>query len=330
VRSVLGAVLVGLGVFTLAAAALTRFYIAPQMIVAPTDYYKVTRLQAANASYFDQASLQPRTGATITVTSTVRGDIEAAKKAPGNTAVWDTSTVIQDMNNNYNINITKQRLAFDRRTADLARCCGAHVDDDRNVAMSGVGLFWPLQVERKNYEVWDSSTKRAWTAQFTGTEKVSGIEAYKFVMTVPPTKVPSATTQVPAKLLGLPGDAQVPVDRMHQATVTYWIDPRSGSPLDQRQQVRVTVRPQSGGPGELVAMDMDLRPTPESKAAFLDGANETATKIRAIELLIPVGFLVLGLVLTVVGGVMAAGGRKPKHRRQDGIPVPTPEPASAS
>ncbi|MFD0853730.1 DUF3068 domain-containing protein, partial [Actinomadura adrarensis] len=229
-RSVVGVVLVGLGVFALAAAALTRFYIAPQMVAAPTDYYKVSRLQATNASYFDLSSLQQRTGATINVTSTVRGDIKAADSAPGNTAVWDTTTVIQDLSRNYNVNITQQRLAFDRRTAGLKRCCGSHVDNDRNVGMSGLGLFWPLQMERKDYQVWDGSTRRAHTAKFSGTETVSGIEAYKFVMTVPATKVPTTTNEVPASMLGRPGSAQVPVDRMHQATVTYWIDPRSGSP----------------------------------------------------------------------------------------------------
>lgn len=321
-RSVVGLVLVGLGVFALAAAALTRFYIAPQMVVAPKEYYKITRLQAQNATYFDASKLQQRTGATLSVVSTVRSDTDAADDAPGNTAVWDTTMVIEDVAAKYNVNIVKQRLAFDRKSGELTRCCGTHVDDDRNVAMSGIGLFWPLKMERKTYQYWDTSTRRAWPMKYSGTETVSGKEAWKFVQTVPATQVPSPTNQLPARLLGLPGDGSVQVQRWHQATVTWWIDPRNGIPLDQRQQVRVTMRPQSGGPGELVLTEMDVRVTPESKAAFADYADDKAADIRNIEIVIPVGLLVFGLGLTVAGAALARGGSQARHRRQDAAPTP--------
>jgi hypothetical protein len=328
VRSLIGLVLVGLGAFALTVAGFTRFYIAPQMVAAPTDYHQVTRLQATNATYFDAGRLSTRTGATLTATSTIRGDVDASEKAPGNTAVWDTTAVIQDVANNVNISISRQRLAFDRRTAELRRCCGVHVDNDRNAAMSGIGLFWPLDIEPRDYQYFDTSTKRSWPMKYSGTEAIQGRSAYKFVQTIPATKVPSPTSELPGNLLGLPGTAAVPVDRYHQATVSYWIDARTGIPLDQRQEARVTMRPRAGGPGELVLVDMTMLLTPQAKADFLDRAGDTAADIRMIELIIPLACLAAGLVL-VVAGLVVGGSGNARHRRGTGSGTRSAVPAAS-
>ncbi|WP_395108515.1 DUF3068 domain-containing protein [Actinomadura sp. SCN-SB] len=313
-RSFIGLALVGLGVFAMAVAGFTRFYIAPQLVAAPPDYYKVTRLEAANATYFDPGSVTTRRGATLTATSTIRGDAAASKRAPDDIVVWDATAVIQDVANNVDLSLYRQRIAFDRRTGQLSRCCGVHVDNDRNVAMAGLGLFWPLDIEPKDYQYFDTSTKRPWTMKYSGTENVEGVKTYKFVQTIPATRVPSPTDSVPASLLGRSGTASVPADRYHQATVTYWIDARNGIPVDQQQQVHVTMRPRDGGPGELLLLDMTMRLTPKDKAELVDYANGKATEILLVETIAPVALLAVGAVL-VVSGLLLGGARQPRHRR---------------
>ncbi len=52
-RRLLGPILIGLGMFLVAAAALIRFYAYPTLAVAPIDQNSVTLLSAEDATIFD-------------------------------------------------------------------------------------------------------------------------------------------------------------------------------------------------------------------------------------------------------------------------------------
>jgi hypothetical protein len=312
VRRFIGASLIGLGVFLLAAAALTRFYVAPTVIGAPSDVYQVTRLKAENAAYFDAASAAPRTGATIVATNTVRGD-------PGSThdgiAVWDSGTIVQDTARGNTIEIQQQRYAFDRRTGELRNCCGAAVQGDTGVRMSGIGLFWPVHVGKESLELFDSSTLRTWPVAFDGEERVRGVLTYRFVQHVPDTKVAGTLPDVPGELLGrAKGGAGVPVDRYYKADATFWVDPRTGAPIDQQQRVLSTLRPKEG-PGRLVVADMTLKMTPESQKALLAKSEDGAKKIRLLKTVGPLSAVAGGLALVVAGlPLTLPGGRRARRR----------------
>jgi hypothetical protein len=317
VRRIIGASLIGVGVFVLAAGVLTRFYVAPALIGAPVDVYQVTRLKAENASYLDAASVTPRTGATVVATNTVRGD-------PGSThdgvAVWDTTTVVQDVGRGTTIEIQKQRYAFDRRSGELRNCCGAAVQGDTGVRLSGVGLFWPVNVRKEGLELFDPATRRTWPVAFDGEERVGGLLTYRFVERVPDTKVTGELPPVPGELLGRPkGGAAVPVDRYYQAEATFWVDPRTGAPVDQRQRVLSTLRPKEG-PGRLVVADLTLRMTPESRKALIGKSEDGAGKIRLLRSTGPLAAGGAGLLLVLAGlPLTLRGGR---HERRPRGPVP--------
>ncbi|WP_433471875.1 DUF3068 domain-containing protein [Spirillospora sp. CA-142024] len=307
---IIGVSLVGTGAFLVAAGALTRFYVAPTLIGAPADVYQVTRLKAENAAYFDAAAAVPRTGATVVATNTVRGDPGSAH---GGVAVWDSGTVVQDIAGGTTIEIQKQRYAFDRRTGELRNCCGAAVQGDTGVRMSGVGLFWPVNPRKQGLELFDPETRRTWPVAFDGEERVGGVLTYRFVQHVPETKVTGELPAVPGELLGRrKGSAAVPVDRYYRADATFWVDPRTGAPVDQRQRVLSTLRPREG-PGRLVVADLTLRMTPESRRALAARSADGAGKIRLLRTVGPLaaggaGVLLLpaGLPLTVRGGRRAA------------------------
>lgn len=234
VRRIIGASLIGLGVFLLAAAVLTRFYVAPTLIGAPPDVYQVTRLKAENASYLDAASATPRSGATVVATNTIRGD-------PGSThdgvAVWDTTTIVQDVGRGTTIEIQKQRYAFDRRTGQLRNCCGAAVQGDTGVRMSGIGLFWPVDARRRGLELFDPATRRTWPVSFDGEERVAGVSAYRFVARIPETKV---TGELPRCRASCSGGAEAA--RRCRWTATTGPRPRTGS-------IRARARRSTSGSG---------------------------------------------------------------------------------
>jgi hypothetical protein len=325
-RNVIGMVLTGLGAFLVIVAVLVRFYVAPRLIAAPTDVYQVTRLRAENATYFDAASLKQVTGATVVATNTVRGDVTSSH---GDIAVWDSATMVQDVARDKTIEIQNQRVAFDRRTGKLTDCCGAAVEGDVSVHQSGVGLFWPMHATKKAKQVYDPATRRPWPAVYAGQERVHGILAWRFVQHVPYTKLTGQKLpDVPGELLGRgKGGPAVPVDRYYQADATYWIDPRTGAPIDQEQKVLSTLQPVSG-PGRLVVGQMDLRMTPESQKSLQDASSDGASKINLLRTAVPVGAAAIGAVLLAAGVVVGrAGGRRAPGDRQRREPLaPTRRP----
>ncbi|TDC83771.1 DUF3068 domain-containing protein [Actinomadura sp. 7K507] len=298
--------------FLVAAGVFVRFYVAPTLIGAPTDIYQVTRLQADNASYLDASSLTVRTGATVSVTNTVRGDVEASGD---DVAVYDTGTIIQDAQRGNTIEIQNARYPFDRRTGELRNCCGAAVQGDTNARMDGIGLFWPVEVRKDGLELFDTGTLRAWPVTFAGEERVDGLLTYRFVQRIPATKVAGETPALPARLFGRPeGDPAVEADRYYQAEATYWIDPRTGAAIDQRRHLVTTLRPKEG-PGSLVIADLNLRMTPEAKKDLRAKSDEGAEQIRLLEAILPLAGVGAGLPAVVAGLILTFGeGRRPAQR----------------
>jgi hypothetical protein len=325
-RRPVGLVLVGLGAFLLSLAPLVRFYVADQMVRAPRGYYQVTRLEARNATYFDTATLKLKTGATLRATSTVRGDVRAAG-GNDDVAVWDNVTTIIDTANPYKpIQMSSYRIAFDRDNAQLVRCCGANVDGDTSVPMTGYGLLFPIaNVERRGYPFFDMTTKRAVPMTFQGVERVRGVTAYRFVQNVPTTKIASLDLKLPARLLGLnPRLPDRDVDRYSSAQITVWVDPRTGMPLRHRQVVTSTLQGRDGL-GRMTITSADLGTTPESVRSAVKKSNANALRIAAARTYVPVGALSLGLMLLLAGGIVALTAppsgpptAPPAPRRADG------------
>ncbi|TDB91548.1 DUF3068 domain-containing protein, partial [Actinomadura sp. 7K534] len=311
-RRPIGLLLIGLGAFFLTLAPLVRFYVAEQVIVAPLNRYQVTLLESENATYFDQADLKTKTGVTLQAKSTVRGDVRA-NEGDDDIAVWDSTTNIYDADNPDNpIQIQAYRLAFDRRTSVLTDCCGTNVDGDSGVRMAGsYGLLLPLgNVEKKDYPVFDTTTKQIAPMEFNAVEKVHGLTTYRFTQTIPLTKTAEMDTKLPAKMLGLPDDAgDQKVARYTEAYNTVWVDPRTGVPVKHRRNIRSTVQTEDGK-GKMIAAQADLITVDKDQKAAVDVANSTALKINMVRSFIPGGAILIGLTLLFVGGFLGlAGGR---------------------
>src|SRR5690606_25876132 len=324
-RRPIGMVLIGLGAFFLTLAPLVRFYVADQVVVAPLNRYQVTLLESKDSTYFDQAELKTKKGATLKAISTVRGDVRA-NEGDDDIAVWDATTNIFDEAKPDNpIQIQAYRIAFDRRSSVLTDCCGTHVDGDSSVRMAGsYGLLLPLaNVEQKDYPVFDPTTKQSAPMEYSAVEKVQGLTTYRFTQTIPLTKTAEMDTKLPAEMLGLPEDAgDQKVARYTEAYNTVWVDPRTGIPVKHRRNIRSTVQT-ADGKGKMIAAQADLITVEKDQKAAVDMANKTALKIDAVRSYIPAAAILLGLVLLGVGACLglARGAAPPPPaapRRADG------------
>ncbi|MGP4028058.1 DUF3068 domain-containing protein [Actinomadura sp. 3N407] len=311
-RRIIGVSFIGLGTFLLAAGVLVHFYVGPTLIGAPTDIYQVTRLKADNATYLDAASVTVRTGATVVATNTVRGDVKAASD---DVAVWDSGTIVQDVGRGNTIEIQKARFPFDRTTGQLKNCCGSAVLGDTDVRLDGIGLSWPLEVRKRGLELFDTATLRAWPVTFDGEERVDGLVTYRYVQHVPETKVAGEVPALPPGLFGRPeGDPPVEADRYSRLDATFWVDPRTGAPIDQQRHVVSTLRPKEG-PGSLVVADLNLRMTPDSREDLRAKSDDGAAQIRLLETIAPLAGVGAGLPIIVAGLILTfGGGRRPGHR----------------
>ena len=293
-------VLAGLGAFLMVFGLLLRWYVAPRVIAAPAGFYIVVTLADSRASYFDESALTTRRDVTLTYNDTIRGDASAGT---GTIAVWDQFTVLEDRKRKIQLIATFQRSAFNRRTGELTSCCGASVNDDTRVRQDGIGVvFWPIGTRQATYQVYDTNTERAWPAAYAGTAYVQGLLTYRFTQRIPVTVV-QQVPGVPTSLLGLRGPSRyVGADRTFQATNTFWVDPRTGVPVNVEERI-LSVLHAPGGPGRLMVANADLTMTPASQRALATVARQNAAAITTIRQAGPLGGLLVGLLLLLAGTV---------------------------
>ncbi len=305
-------VLAGLGAFLMVFGLLLRWYVAPRLIAAPAAFYMVVTLADPHASYFDQSALLTRRGVTLTYHDTIRGDAGAGT---GTIAVWDQFMVLEDLKRHNQLISTFQRSAFNRRTGELTRCCGASVNDDTQARQDGIGVvFWPIGTRPTTYQVYDTNTERAWPAAYSGTAYVRDLLTYRFTQRIPVTVV-QQLPGVPTPLLGLRGPSRTVVaNRTFQATNMFWVDPRTGVPVDVEERV-LSVLHAPGGQGRLMVANADLTMTPASQRALAALARQNAAAIVTLRQAGPLGGLLLGLLLLVAGTVPLRQLRRVPVRR---------------
>ncbi|GAA2622834.1 DUF3068 domain-containing protein [Actinomadura fulvescens] len=325
-RRNLGLVLIVFGAFFLALVPLVRFYVADQLVRAPLNRYQRTQLEAPNASYFDTATLKLRKNVTLVAENTVRGDVRA-NNGDNDIAVWDSSTNIFDKAHpDKMIEVQGYRIAFDRRSSELVNCCGTNIGGDTNVRMTGYGLLFPVaNVEKRDYPFFDMTTRREVPMRFEAEERVQGVKAYRFTRRVPVTLTQKVNFKMPGEWLGLGKKSpSQKVDRYFESTITQWVDPRTGVPIKVRQAIHSFVQTPDGR-GRMTVASADLRTTEQGEKSLVEQADEHAFLIAGVRVYVPVGALLLGLLLVVLGVVAGRVAERraalpPKNpvRRADG------------
>jgi Porin PorA len=304
-RRVSWSILTGLGIFFIVLAILSKFFVPGQAVKFPLNEYSKTTLQADGASYFSEKSVTEESGVTLQATSTTKGDVASAKNAgSNNVAVWQTYTAIQDTTNHQPVSIPADGnvLAFDRKTGVLVPWSGNLVGGKHvQVPPNTQGSLFPLNTQKQNYQVYDTTLKRAVTFQFKGTSTTSGVSTYVFTADIPATQI--GTQSLPGSLVG-ESASEVTLPEFYSVQETYSVDPITGVPLQVEQNVQQTLRDDTGTT-RLVLMSADFKTTPASIASNVQTDKNGTTKITVLNVIIPIVAGVIGLILLVVGLVMS-------------------------
>lgn len=306
-RRVSWSILTGLGVFFIVLAILSRFFVPGQAVKFPLNEYSKTTLQADQASYFSERSVTEESGVTLQATNTTKGDVASAKSiGSNNVAVWQTYTAIEDITNHQPVSIPADGnvLAFDRKTGVLVPWSGNSVGGKHvNVSGNEQGSLFPLNTQKKSYQVFDTTLQRPVQFNYKGTSVTNGVSTYVFTAAIQPT--PIGTQSLPGALVG-ESASEVTLPEFYAANETYFVDPVTGVPLKVDQNVQQTLQ-DSSGTTRLVLMKADFRTTPASVASNVQTVKDATTKISVLNVIIPIVAGLIGLILLVLGLVMSRG-----------------------
>jgi MFS family permease len=310
-RRVSGFVLTFLGAFLLVLAALLRFWVVPANTKIPLNQYEITTF-TGTGSYFNKATGLEVIGSSVQITTTTKGDARAGNDS---TAVYDVFSSMQDLTNQTRIADYGFREAFDRKTAELVRCCGAYLTNQvtfkrETVPMSGLGITFPLGAQKTTYMIFDVTDGRPEPVRYAGTATVDGIGVYRYVEKVAPTMF--GTEQIPGSVAGIPSQAEVTLGAYYTADNTYYVDPETGAPLDITRNQEISFR-DSSGVTRLVGTQLKIAETAPSVQALVNLDNSARSKISLGKDILPLIGLIVGILLIVVGGLLVRfGGEAPE------------------
>jgi hypothetical protein len=293
-----GLVASALGAFLIVLAVFTRFYIADQAIKFPLNEHTVTTLLARDVSYFNSGELQEFRGVTMTDTTTTEGDVASGSDS---TAVWNNFSYIFDQTNGLTYNYSLQRLAFDRRSADLVNCCGANVNA-RRIRFSGLGYVWPLGAQKTTYQIFDTTLMAPHAISYAGTATVDGLATYKYVESVAPTRI--GTEQLPGSLVGMLDQATVSLGEYYAGTTTDYVDPVSGAPVKVRSSQHLYLV-DSSGTQVLNLLNATFATVPASVAGAVRTAKSYDAKVFVVTVIVPATVGLAGIIVLIIGVIMA-------------------------
>ncbi len=321
-RRRVGLVLAGLGTCLIVFAVLMPTWVSSRVLKFPLNEYATATLTASNASYFSPAKLTEMTGVNMEATYTIKGNAAAGSSS---TAVWNQFIYVYDQTNKVPVQTMTRTMAFDRRTAQLMDCCGSNINGDSSIEQSGiVGYVFPIGTQQQTYDVFDTNLNKPMPFDFSGTDTVDGIQAYRFAEVVPPTQ--NGTQVVPGSLVNMT-QASVVLPQYYEMRLTYWIDPDTGALLNATEHQTLTLRNPQGVPA-LLLFDANLAMTPASVNGLVTLDNSQRSKMSLVTTILPLVTGIAGLILLIVG-ILLSRRREDVEDVEGGASATSPELAAA-
>lgn len=328
------AVLAGLGVLCLAAAAILAWVVVPERKQLPADTNTVRDFsgtarvllnpQAIASGNIGSALL---TNVPVTAQRTVR-----AQATDGDAAqVSDLRTVATA--SGQQLGRTEAVYAVDRKTLEAAE---DHPESWRVVDHKGLTVSWPIGAEKRDYEAWVNETQTTTMARYVREETRNGVNTYVYQADAPaaPIKDEQVLSALPRALSGrvlsglasalpIPDDLksrlaaalprlgdQVPLSYTYEAKTTVWVEPATGLVVDtDRQEIR---RAGIGTPSlaAVPVYDVTTKFTETSANQATQDAMDNKGSIESFGTTWPLILTIVGVVLLVVALLLALLGRR--------------------
>ena len=296
-RRVVGVVVLALGSFMVVAAILLPTYVASNPVTMPLDQYTVSVATSDNATVFDVDTLTVQQNVPVESTQTVRADVGSSTSK---VVVFDEFQVVENTTNDKQITFSSDRVGLNRRSAETVEGFDAAVDDEPTTH-SGLLYKWPFGAEKKSYQYFDSTVKKPFTARYVDTEKIGGLETYKYQMEIPATKI--GELDVPGNLVGSTApDVKAP--RYYKNIRTVWVEPKTGIILKGQEQQSQTLR-DAAGTDKLTLFAATMTFDRQTIDEAVSEAKDAISQINLVSTVAPLVVGILGVILVVAGLFLA-------------------------
>ncbi|MBM2614772.1 DUF3068 domain-containing protein [Actinoplanes sp. LDG1-06] len=333
-----GAALFGIGVFAVVIAAGCAFYVAPSVARLPydlalckpdqtSDCLRPSVAEAQGAKF-----LQTKGGDTPVVaiqTGTLRSTTEISPQPDltntemtgdleGEAVVWNGYGTVTWVETGEMVSQYKAGIALDRDSAAAVDWKDQYLQDagpDVNtpVEFSGQLYKFPFGTEKKDYEYFDRDLRKAMPIQYQGTEKIDGLETYRFQQVVPETPLNFSEERLAGLLATFaPGAESGQVN--YSNTRTIWVEPVSGTFIKVQEQQKKTLVPETGAPTQL--LDGNFIYTEDTVAHNVKSAGDTKSGVLLISRTLPISLAIIGALLLILGLVLVTTGRRASARHR--------------
>ncbi|MGB3442697.1 MAG: DUF3068 domain-containing protein [Actinophytocola sp.] len=317
-------IILGLGVFAVAAGLALRLYAYPQLAKIPHNVNEVSvgHGEGITALVYvpdgDTAMPEIRENLSLTSTTKVTGNLRAEEVTEdGDVTVWVEASEVVDDDDGLTVNGSLRSLCLDRYSGEAVMPCenqfyedvaGERIVGERGTLQQpGLNFKFPFATEQRDYRWFDTSVKKALPIKYSGEEEIRGLPTYKFVQTVPPTLLEER--DVPGSLVGQPDVPTVRAGLYYEATRTLWVEPTTGAVISGREDGKQELR----ADGESTAVfDGELALTDETVAANVEAAEENISSLWLMTVL-PVILWIVGGVLIVASIVLLVMGGRGRH-----------------
>jgi hypothetical protein len=323
-----GVVLIGLGVFVLALALLSRFYVYDRLAVVPLDQDTVSVSEGPGATIFDIATQEEITLDLESVRKVV-GDVEASEQASEeldrDIAIWETSVITDEPgaavdDDNPPRSGTHDRVAFDRHTGEAIDCCDNYLastadletgQEDRDTERPITGQYYklPFNTQKQTYQFWDGALKDSTDLQYKATEDIDGLTVYRFEQVIEPTDV--ADINAPASIFGIDEEGDIQLDRIYANTRTLWVEPETGVIIRGQEAQDVVAEYQGQEVATLTNVVIGY-----NEATIQDNVetySDLSSQLKIIRVWLPMLGGALGVLLILIGLFLT--GRDSSRRR---------------
>lgn len=319
---IVGLTMTGLGALAVVAAVLAGSSAPLVPVALELDAEFRTGTLGTQVGFVDPVDLSPRTSDDVAGWMRVRGDADTGD-AGDDVAVWELAATTNDADGTL-IGTTTTVACLDRRTAEAVDCVSASVDGER-AEVRGLTVRFPIDTARRDYDLWDATTRQAHPARFAGVERLRDLEVYRFEQEVPAQVI--ASVPVPGPLLGTPSAGDVPADVVHGATRTLLVEPVTGVVLSTTEAPVTRLRGPDGVPGAFL-----LSGTFTSSDDSVDDALALVEEIRGerevLRTVVPWVAGSTGAVLLLAGALLAARSRPARTETPEDEPAREPVPAA--
>ncbi|WCN81360.1 porin PorA family protein [Micromonospora sp. LH3U1] len=338
-----GAALFGLGVLLLVFAAGLPFYVAPAVTKLPYDLEPTTSVaEAKNAKFLkitasgSSVSIEVPQGDLVSNVEVIPQPDDTKDRLPkelkGDAVIWDVYQTVRRTDNQDVVSQYSTELALYRISGAAAPWkeqwlneTGADKTPVGNVSYSGQIYKFPFGTAKRDYQIFDRDLKRATAAKFVGTEKIKGVEAYRFEQRIENEVLATPESSLQTLVAKFaPGATSGEI--VYSNTRTVWVDPVTGSYVNVREQQHKELRPNTGSP--TVLLDADFNYTDDTVSRSVQTVKDNRFKIGLISFWGPIAAGVLGLIALVVGVwlVTRPQGGAARHRADPPAVAPVADP----